>query len=356
MQYEYNDIYQHISDQERAETARMSKPELAAKVKQLDADEKVNLTALTQACDEGKKAGGEGAYHKLAEAAAKTLHSFQLKNYIAETYLGQHPDLNGYIGALSWVAGAMEGIDEDDRPGAFASADYRRLMKREKKYHALEESSLTALILGILLPLLFWIAVHQMFTSDWMAGVLAISWMGDFSYAVLVILALVAIIFLVQCGLGLIWGTVIGVVGVGVLGMLSQYGFGLVIKLIPSIAPTFENAQPGVTMLCFPVYVILVIVTLFLVLGTLAAHLQVIGKKGKLKKLRAQIAASLPALEEEFSAYGMIMDLTDICEAGVRWEGEDKNLTKYTREQVISMTDRIRRSFDKLLAVGESLA
>ena len=179
---------------------------------------------------------------------------------------------------------------------------------------------------------LIWFGLYKLFTADFMPELLARPIWKDASIAVLVILCIALIILGLVAKVGFIMTLILSAIIVSVLAAISMYGFALVLKLIPAVAPAFENAHEYVAVLCFPVFLILLIATIANV-PSVIKNIKAIGKKRKMRAKAENIRKNL---------------LNKAWEANEAWKDGSDGLTKYSAEEATEIIKQVREYFTYL--------
>ena len=126
---------------------------------------------------------------------------------------------------------------------------------------------------------------------------------------------------------------------------IAKYGTILILKLVPGIAPAFENASEQVYILFFPVFLILLLFTVLLIIGIVTENVGAVGKKKKLEDQLSKIRGRFSGLEREHQIYGLIVELAELCKTYARDKGSAGNLRKLSWQDATNVTDQIIQYF-----------
>ncbi len=130
-----------------------------------------------------------------------------------------------------------------------------------------------------------------------------------------------------------------------VVAAIAKYGTILILKLVPGIAPAFENASEQVYILFFPVFLILLLFTVLLIIGIVTENGGAVGKKKKLEDQLSKIRGRFSGLEREHQIYGLIVELAELCKTYARDKGSAGNLRKLSWQDATNVTDQIIQYF-----------
>lgn len=344
MEKQYQYLYGHITEEEKKRYAGMSAQELKSELAQLDREgAQIQQTELPRASEAGRSAAGKkkaGAYCQMLQTVNRALQIFQTQNYIRETGLRQQADLNCYMNGLSWLSDVIKNLGDGKRE-AFASEGYRALTENGRKYQELEESSLKSLVFTPLIFALIWFGLYKLFTADFMPGFLAKPVWENVSYILMVVICIGIIILCLAGGLGFIGSVIAGVVIAAILAWVSAFGMELFLKLVPAVAPAFEQANEYIGILLFPLLLILILVTVVMVPSAFT-HFKAIGKKSKMRAKLDEIRRNLIKEAWGRTIYGVVMETADVCEAGTG------SISKYNDKEAAEIIKRIREYFGPL--------
>lgn len=154
-----------------------------------------------------------------------------------------------------------------------------------------------------------------------------------------------SMVILFICTLGFFVGGALGVALSYVVAAIAKYGTILILKLVPGIAPAFENASEQVYILFFPVFLILLLFTVLLIIGIVTENGGAVGKKKKLEDQLSKIRGRFSGLEREHQIYGLIVELAELCKTYARDKGSAGNLRKLSWQDATNVTDQIIQYF-----------
>lgn len=341
-QYQY--LYGHLTQEEKDRYAQMFGHEFTDELAQLDrTGAQIQQVELPRAGEAARNAAGKkkaGAYCPLLQTVNRALQTFQTQNYIREERLGQRTDLDSYMKGLSWLSDVIKGLD-DKKHEAFSSDGYRTLVQSGREYRQLEKSSLKSLFLTPIVFALIWFGLYRLFTADFMPGFLAKPVWENISYILIIVICIGIIIVCLSAGAGFIGSVIAGVLITGVLAGGSAFGMGLFLKVVPAVAPAFEQADEYISVLFFPLLVILVIATVAMVPPAFK-NLKAVGKGAKMRARLEEIRRNLIKVSWERTIFGVILETADVCEDG------SGSLTKYSEKEAAEIIKRVREYFTPL--------